>query len=160
MRCRDAARSVRKAQENQLEYGDNTPKREEHEQQGPVATRPVSKHVAQGARPRFDLSGERHQAAGPDRVVRPIRRAVAQLGHADGLQARHLDRRALAPDQLGSGEGSGVGCRKKEVRQPPHPPPTTARRSSSASISATTTLKSASRKSCAWWSPPASRATG
>src|ERR1044071_2829981 len=96
-RCRAAA-EARKTLESQLEYADNTSKREEHEQQGPVATRPLSQYAAQGARSRLDLPGERHQAAGPDRIVRPVRGAAAQLGGADGLQARHLHGRAVPAD--------------------------------------------------------------
>ena len=64
------------------------------EQQRATATRPVSEHAAQGARAGLDLPRQRHQAAGPDRIVRPVRRAAAQHRHADGLQARDLHRRA------------------------------------------------------------------
>src|SRR5581483_1623185 len=41
-----------------------------------------------------DLSGQRHQAARHDRIVRPVRGAVAQSGESDGVQARDLDRGA------------------------------------------------------------------
>src|SRR5665213_2826684 len=66
------------------------------EQQRANATRPVSEHAAQGTRAGVDLPRQRHQAARPDRVVRPVRRAAQEHRHANGLQARDLDGRSLA----------------------------------------------------------------
>ena len=77
--------------------------RSDHEQQRATATRPVPECSAQGTRPGIDLSRQRHQTAGPDRVIRPVRRTSAQHRHANGLQACDFDRRAGAPRQSDSG---------------------------------------------------------
>src|SRR5690606_2315397 len=58
---------------------------------------------AQGTYTGVDLPGERDQAPGPDRILRPVRGVVAQYGHPDGIQARHFYRGPLAPGQLAGG---------------------------------------------------------
>src|SRR5690606_30744586 len=65
-----------------------------HEQYRATSTRPVPEPASQGACSRLDLSRQWHQAPGPDRILRSIRRAVAQYRDPDGLQARHFHRRA------------------------------------------------------------------
>jgi small GTP-binding protein len=66
------------------------------EQQRAVATRPVPEHAAQGTRTGLHLPRQRHQAPGPDRVVRSVRRAAEEHRDANGLQARDLHRGAVA----------------------------------------------------------------
>ena len=68
------------------------------EQQGANVTRPIPEHPAQRAHPGIDLPCQRDQAARADRVLRPVRRSAQKHGHADGVQARDLDR------------GSGTRC--------------------------------------------------
>ena len=49
---------------------------EYREQQRAASTRPLSEHLASRACAGVDLPGQRHQAARPDRVFRPVRRAA------------------------------------------------------------------------------------
>ena len=46
--------------------------------------------------PGLDLPGQWHQAAGSDRLLRPVRRPAEEHGEPDGLQARHLHGRSGA----------------------------------------------------------------
>src|SRR5207245_243874 len=64
-----------------------------------ITTRSVPEYPAQGARAGIDLSCQRDQAPGPDRVLRPVRRAPQEHRDANGVQARHLHRRAFACGQ-------------------------------------------------------------
>jgi hypothetical protein len=47
--------------------------------------RPLPERAAKRAHPGFHLPGQRHQAAGPDRLIRPVRRFIAQQREPDGL---------------------------------------------------------------------------
>ena len=77
---------------------------------------PFLECVAPRARAGVDLSRQRHQIAGHGRIVRPVRRAAAQHGEPDGLQARDLHRRAeratcawaRADDDVRRDAGSGA----------------------------------------------------
>ena len=63
---------------------------------GQMLQDPFLNIAAQGTRSGLDLPRQRHQAAGTDRVVRPVRRPAQEHRHADGVQARDLDRRSGA----------------------------------------------------------------
>src|SRR5215475_11204790 len=58
-----------------------------HERQRATVTRPVLECLAQRTCACLDLSGERYQASGADRIFRPVRRAAQEHGDADGVQA-------------------------------------------------------------------------
>ncbi len=73
------------------------------EQQRPTPAGPVPEPASQGARSGVDLPGQWHQAAGPDRVLRPVRGPAARHGYADGLQERDLHCRARPRGELQSG---------------------------------------------------------
>src|SRR5690606_35344182 len=64
--------------------------------QGAVTAGPVPERLAPRARPGLGLPGQRDQAAGYDRILRPVRGAVAQHREPDGLQARHFNRGSVA----------------------------------------------------------------
>jgi hypothetical protein len=63
---------------------------EYREQQRSTFAGSLSEPAAQRARSSVHLLGERHQAARPHRIVRPVRGPVAQHRDPDGLQARHF----------------------------------------------------------------------
>src|SRR5690606_10015622 len=56
-----------------------------------------------------------HQAARPDRIVRPVRGAVAQHGDPDGLQACDLDRRAGSRRELPTRRSRNLNAPDKPV---------------------------------------------
>src|SRR5215472_16160432 len=53
--------------------------------QRPIVARPLLECLAQGARTGIDLSRQRHQAAGPDRLVRSVRGPAQEQREPDGL---------------------------------------------------------------------------
>src|SRR5207342_389596 len=73
--------------------------------------------TAPRARARLDLPGQRHQVAGDDRVFRSVRRAVAQYGQPDGLQACDLHGRAGAQCARGAGWRVCAGGRERWRRR-------------------------------------------
>ena len=72
-------------------------------EQGAVTPRAVPERLAPRARAGVDLPRERHQVAGPDRVLRPVRGVVEELGEPDGLQACDLHYRPFAQHQAPEG---------------------------------------------------------
>ena len=74
-----------------------------HHVQGPVFAGSFPECAASRTRAGVGLPGQRHQAAGHDRILRPVRRAAAQHRQPDGLQARDLHRGAGAQRARGPG---------------------------------------------------------
>ena len=59
-------------------------------------SRPLPERAAERAGPGLYLSRQRHQATGPDRVIRSICSFAEEHGVTNGLQARHFHRRPIA----------------------------------------------------------------
>src|ERR1700755_47159 len=80
-------------------------KQGEPDGQRPIVARPLFECFTKREGPRLDLSRQRYQVAGSDRLVRSVRRAVEKQRQSDGLQARHFNGRAGSQTAGGPGRG-------------------------------------------------------